>query len=118
MGRRIPDKDWDDVKWNWDAASAAVAKLREVAGELERMAENRSAAAQRADEGFKGTYRDQFASYLYGEYGYAAYGSGKLRANRNFADQCRSIAGRIERLSDQARREQGRREASRASSNI
>lgn len=91
--------NWQDVRWNHDAANRAIAALRRIAEELERTAQERMAAARLASGDFRGPHADTFEAHV-------AEVHGRAHA---LAAYYREAAGRIAQASERARAEQLRR---------
>jgi uncharacterized protein YukE len=94
---------WNDVRWNHAAADAASAALRRAAGELRRTAAERSRAAQQATAEWRGPYRATFDHHL----------RTALSGAEDLARRYEEAAARIDRASEDARKEQQRRERAR-----
>jgi hypothetical protein len=95
--------NWQNVRWDYDAADQAVAALRRAAEELERTADERQRAAQRATTEWRGTHRATFDAYL----------REALNRARALATEYRDAARRIALASQRAHEEQRRRVAQR-----
>ncbi|MEM8535617.1 MAG: hypothetical protein AAGF95_32600 [Chloroflexota bacterium] len=96
----MPNPNWNDVRWNWGVANESAARLYQVADELEYLSTQRHIRSTSALEWSAGPYRDTFQAGL----------TNKMHTNQRLADACRTLANRINSLSEQAREEQSRRE--------
>lgn len=92
--------NWDDVRWNWGAASEAAAALRSAAGKLEATLADRLRYAASAQREWRGRYRDEFDVAL----------DRMARRARDLAAHFRDAADRIASASARAREEQRHRE--------
>ena len=96
--------NWEDVKWDWGAASNAVQALRRSADLMETTARQRMGVAHQAQTEWRGRYRLEFDDKLrYMDQ--RAYG---------IASELRALAARIASASEAARAEQSHRESERA----
>jgi hypothetical protein len=96
--------NWNDVRWNWAAADAAVAALHSAAGLLDATADERARVAREAQAEWRGLFRDRFDGEL----------TGILDRGHALAAECRAAAGRVASASNRAREEQRHRERERA----
>ncbi len=95
--------NWNDVRWDWGAASAAASSLRRAADKIEALTAQRQRAAAEAQREWRGRYREEFDEQL----------RTMLRRAQELAAEFRYMAHRIEQASQNAWAEQRRREAER-----
>lgn len=97
------EPNWNDVKWDHNAADEAALALRQAAELLEETAAQREQLAWGATAEWRGRYREQFDERLVQV----------LRRARQLAQEYREKAGEIARMSQLAYEEQKRRERER-----
>ncbi len=95
--------NWNNVRWNWSAADAAIAALRRMADLLDETANERMRVAGEAQAEWRGLHRERFDGEL----------AQILRRARDLASECRAAANRIASASQRAREEQRHRERER-----
>ena len=95
--------NWNNVRWDWGAASAAASSLRRAADKLDATAQERQRAATEAQREWRGRYREEFDEQL----------RNMLRRATELAAEFRYMAHRIEQASQNAWAEQRHRESER-----
>ncbi len=95
--------NWENVRWDWGAADAAMAALRRAADRLDATANEHVRAAAPAQAEWRGARRLRFDDDL----------ATTVHKEHALADECRRMAGRISDASSAARREQDKRERER-----
>ena len=95
--------NWQDVRWDHDAAHDAMTALRNAADLLDRTADDRTRVASEATQEWQGRYRVEFDGLL----------TQMLRRARELAGQYRDAANRIGHASQRANEEQRRRDRER-----
>jgi uncharacterized protein YukE len=95
--------NWNDVRWNWGAADAAIAALRRAADLLDGTTHERSQVAGEAQAQWRGLHRDRFDGEL----------AQILRRGYDLANECRAAADRVASASRHAADEQRHRERER-----
>jgi len=95
--------NWENVRWDWGAADAAMAALRRVADRLDATANENVRIAGPAQAEWRGARRLRFDDDL----------ASTVRKEHALADECRRMAGRISDASSAAHREQDKRERDR-----
>ncbi len=96
--------NWNNVRWDWGAASEASHALRRAADRLEQTLVEKERLANVARREWRGRYRDEFD---------AEFAAMKTRAQQ-LASDFRQKAFEIDRASARAEAEQRHREAERA----
>ncbi|NJN15020.1 MAG: hypothetical protein HC822_01265 [Oscillochloris sp.] len=95
--------NWEDVRWDFQAATAAATALRRMSNELERYSFERGDAGIAAVDGWLGPHRRDFdQDFVAG-----------LRELRFLATDCRQQAQTLLATNQRARAEQQRRERER-----
>ena len=95
--------NWNNVRWDWGAASAAASSLRRAADKLDATAQERQRAATESQREWRGRYREEFDERL----------KEILRRASSLAAEYRYMASRIDGASSKAYHEQQHREAER-----
>jgi uncharacterized protein YukE len=93
-----------DVRFDWQAASAASSACRQAANRMDGRTTRRGSAARRAQAGWTGEHAETFEGLLAGE----------LEAGTSLATILRDTANAIDQAAGEARAEQQRRERIRA----
>jgi hypothetical protein len=95
--------NWNDVRWDWGAASDAARALRQTADRLDDITAQRLRLAGEAQLEWRGRHRLRFDGEL----------SALVRQARDLAGELRRKASEIDRQSSRARDEQRHRERER-----
>lgn len=95
--------NWNNVIWDWGAASAAAQELRRMADRLDESAHERRQLAGAAQAEWCGRFREEFDADL----------AHMLSEAQSIAAELRSAAGQIDAASVRARAEQQHRERER-----